>query len=77
MVIDLTQMQQGEVGTVKEIQGGHGIVRKLQSIGLRPGKKIVKVSCHFWRGPQTIAIDNIQVAIGFGTAKRIFIEIEK
>ncbi len=76
MVIDLTQMQQGEVGTVKEIQGGHGIVRKLQSIGLRPGKKIVKVSSHFWQGPQTVAIDNIQVAVGFGIAKKIIIEKE-
>ncbi len=77
MIVDLTQMQPGETGIVKEIQGGHGLIRKLQSIGVRPGKKITKVSSHFWHGPQTIAIDNMQVAVGFGIAKKIFVEIEK
>jgi Fe2+ transport system protein FeoA len=33
-------MQLGETGTVKEIQGGQGFVRKLQSMGVRPDKKI-------------------------------------
>ena len=61
MIVDLTQMQPGETGTVKEIHGGHGLIRKLQSIGVRPGKRITKVSSHFWHGPQTIKIDDIQV----------------
>jgi len=77
MTIDLTQMQPGVTGIVKEIQGGQGLVRKLQSMGLRPGKKIAKVSSHFWRGPQTIEIDNSQIAIGFGMAKRILVEVER
>ena len=77
MTIDLTQLQPGEPGIVKEIQGGHGLVSKLHSMGLRPGKKITKVSSHFWRGPQTLKIDNMQVAVGFGMAKRIFIEVKR
>jgi ferrous iron transport protein A len=77
MIVDLTQMQPGETGTVKEILGGHGIIRKLQNLGVRSGKKITKVSSHFWRGPQTVEIDNMQVAMGFGIAKKIFVEIEK
>ena len=77
MIVDLTQMQPGETGIVEEIQGGHGLIRKLQSMGVRPGKKIIKVSSHFWRSPQTIEIDNLQVAIGFGMAKRIFVQVER
>jgi len=77
MVIDLTQLQPGETGTVKEIQGGHGIIRKLQSMGMRQGKKITKVSSHFWRGPQTIGVDNMQIAVGFGMAKRILVEVKR
>ncbi len=76
MIIDLTQLQPEEIGIVKEIQGGHGMVRKLQSMGVRPGKKITKVSSHFWRGPQTVEVDNIQIAIGFGMAKKILIEVK-
>ena len=77
MILDLTQIQPGETGIVSEIQGGHGFIRKLQSMGVRPGKKITKVSSHFWRGPQTIEIDNSQIAIGFGMAKRILVEVQK
>jgi len=77
MTIDLTQIQPGETGIVEEIQGGHGLVRKLQSMGVRPGKKITKVSSHFWRGPQTIEIDNSQIAIGFGMAERILVEVKR
>jgi len=77
VVVDLTQMQPGEAGIVKEIQGGQGFVRKLQSMGVRPQKKITKVSSHFWRGPQTVEVDNIQIAVGFGMAKRILVEVAR
>jgi len=77
MIIDLTQMQPGETGIVEEVQGGHGIVRKLQSMGLRPEKKITKVSSHFWRGPQTVEVGNIQIAVGFGMAKLILVEVKR
>lgn len=75
--IDLTQLQPGESGVIKEMQGGHGFIRKLQSMGVRSGKRITKVSSHFWRGPQTVEVDNIQIAIGFGMAKRIMVEVDR
>jgi len=77
MTIDLTQMQPGEAGIVKEIQGGQGFVRKLQSMGVRPEKKITKVSSHFWRGPQTVEVDNMQIAVGFGMAKKIMVAVKR
>ena len=77
MMVDLTQMKPGESGTVAEIQGGFGMMRRVQSMGIRPGKKITKVSSFFWRGPQTVEIDNLRVAVGFGMARRIFIEVDR
>jgi len=77
MILDLTQMQPKESGVVMEIQGGCGLIRKLQSMGIRPGKKITKISSHFWRGPQTVEIDNLQIAIGFGMAKKILVEVKR
>lgn len=77
MTIDLTQLQPGETGIVEEMQGGHGFIKKLQSMGVRQGKRIVKVSSHFWRGPQTIEVDNIQIAIGFGMAKKIMVSVKR
>jgi len=77
MKIDLTQLQPGETGIVEEMQGGHGFIRKLQSIGVRSGKRITKVSSHFWRGPQTVEVDNIRIAIGFGMAKKIMVAVKR
>jgi ferrous iron transport protein A len=77
MKIDLTQLQPGETGIVEEMQGGYGYIRKLQSMGVRSGKRITKVSSHFWRGPQTVEVDNVQIAIGFGMAKRIIVEVKR
>ncbi len=74
--VDLTQLEEGEGGLVVEINGGYGLVRRLESLGIRVGKKVTKVSSQFMRGPVTVRIGNSHVAIGFGMAKKIFVEIE-
>jgi len=77
MTIDLTKMKVDEVGVVKEFAGGHNFLNRVQSMGIRPGKKIKKISSNFWCGPQTVEVDNVRVAIGWGMAKKIFIEVER
>ena len=77
MIIDLTQMQSNQSGIVHKIQGGIGFTGRLQNMGIRQGKRITKVSSHFGRGPQTVKIDNLQIAIGYGMARKIFVEVEK
>ena len=77
MLIDLIQMQPEESGVVAEIQGSCGLARRIQSMGVRPGKKITKLSSHFSRGPQTIKIGNMRIAVGFGMAKRVFVQVER
>jgi len=75
--VDLTQLKEGESGIVVGIDGGFGLVRRLESLGLRVGKKVTKVSSQLMRGPVTIRIDNSQIAIGFGMAKKIILQTEK
>jgi ferrous iron transport protein A len=75
--VDLTQLEEGQSGVVTGIQGGHGLIRRLESLGIRVGKKVTKVSSQFMRGPITVRIDNSQVALGFGMARKILVEIEK
>lgn len=77
MIKDITQMQSGEKGVVKKIEGGFGFMSKIQNIGIRPGKEIVKLSSQFMHGPQIVEIDKMRVAIGFGMARKIFIEMEE
>ncbi len=75
--VDLTQVEEGESGVVVEIQGGHGLVRRLESLGIRVGKKVTKVSSQIMRGPITLRIDNYQVALGFGMARKVIVRLVK
>ncbi len=74
---DLTQLKEGETGTVVGIHGGHGLTYRLESLGIRVGKKVTKVSSQLMQGPITLRVDNCQVAMGFGMARKIMVELEK
>ncbi len=75
LVLPLSKMGAGQSGTVVEIVGGHGLVRRLEALGIRPGKKVSKVSSMLFRGPVMVRVDNVQVAIGFGMASRVMVEV--
>jgi Fe2+ transport system protein FeoA len=55
---------------------GPGLARHLEALGIRPGKKVTKVSSALFRGPITLRVDNSQVAVGFGMANRIIVELD-
>ncbi len=76
-LIALSRMRPGQSGKVVQIQGGHGLASRLSNIGLRPGKKLTKVSSMLMRGPVTVQVDSIQLAIGFGMAGKIMVEVEE
>lgn len=73
-MIDITQMKQGEIRKVSEIQGGYGLIKRLESLGIRTEVTITKRSSQFMRGPVVIQIGNTQIALGFGMAKKILVE---
>ncbi|GAI06854.1 unnamed protein product [marine sediment metagenome] len=73
--LTLRQMEIGQTGTVIGILGGRGLMRRLEALGIRPGKKVTKVSSTLFRGPVTLRVDNAQLAIGFGMANRIIVEV--
>jgi len=75
--VDLTQLEEGESGVVVNIQGGYGLVRRLDSLGIRVGKKVTKVSSQFMRGPITLRVGNSHLALGFGMARKIFVRVVK
>jgi len=76
-LVTLRQMHPGQSGKVIEIQGGHGLVNRLSALGVRPGKKITKVSSMLMRGPVTIQSGSTRVAVGFGMANKIVVELEE
>ena len=75
--VTLAQMQEGQVGKVVEVLGGRGMIVRLSALGIRPGRRVVKISSVFLRGPVTVQVNQSQVAIGFGMARRIMVELEE
>ena len=76
-LVTLRQMPSGRSGKVVEIQGGVELFNRLSALGVRPGKKITKVSSMLMRGPVTIQSGNTRLAIGFGMANRIIVELDE
>ncbi|MBU0568652.1 ferrous iron transport protein A [bacterium] len=74
---DLTELKVGEAGTIVELCGNQGFLKRICALGIREGKEIQKVSSQVWQGPITVKIDNFQVALGFGMAKKIIVEVEE
>ncbi|MFH1782259.1 MAG: FeoA family protein [Candidatus Omnitrophota bacterium] len=77
MTVDLTKMKPGQRAIIKELGEGHAFRQKINNMGIREGKRIKKIASHFWRGPQTIEIDNMKFAIGYRMSKRIIVEVEE
>ena len=75
MKIRLTNMKSGQSGVLVEFLGGHGMISRLDALGLRLCKRVRKVSSMLMRGPVVVEMDGFQIAIGYGVASRIIVEI--
>ena len=75
--LTLAEMRTGQTGTVVGVLGGHGLIRRLDALGIRPGRKVTKLSSTLFRGPIILRVDNTQVAVGFGMARKIIVEVDK
>jgi ferrous iron transport protein A len=73
--VSLDRMRSGQSGLVLGIDGGHGMVMRLSTLGIIPGKKITKISSQLMRGPVMIEVDRTRVALGYGMAKRILVQL--
>jgi len=75
--LTLAEMRTGQTGTVVGVMGGHGLIRRLDALGIRPGRKVTKLSSTLFRGPVILRADNTQVAVGFGMARKIIVELDR
>ncbi|MGQ9662226.1 MAG: FeoA family protein [Kiritimatiellia bacterium] len=72
--ISLAKMEGGTAGTVVAIEGGHCFVHRLAALGIIPGRRIKKISAMILRGPVTVQVNQAQVAIGYGMARKVMVE---
>ena len=73
MPLPLDMLPAGKSATVVGLQGGRGMMRRLDAMGLRPGKRVRMLSSQFMAGPITVLVNGRQVAMGRGIARRILV----
>ncbi|MCL6591583.1 MAG: ferrous iron transport protein A [Firmicutes bacterium] len=74
--ISLSSMKNGQSGIIMEIDGGKGMLARLEALGVRTGSRIIKKSGFFGAGPVIVTAGNTDVAIGHGMASRIMVEVD-
>jgi ferrous iron transport protein A len=74
---NLADLPAGATGTVVGFHGGLGLMRKLDALGLRPGKTVTKMGSQFMAGPVTVLIDGREVAMGRGIARRVTVWVSE
>lgn len=75
--IPLTNMDAGEAGRIVEILGGHGVLNRLSSMGIRRGVIVKRIGAAFGRGPVVIQTGGTQTALGHGMSYRVIVEVER
>ncbi len=73
--LTLNQMKKGIKARIIKFEGGYGLEKKLDALGVRKDKVITKISNSFIGGPVTIEIGNNTIAIGQGMATKIVVEV--
>jgi ferrous iron transport protein A len=70
----LDQLRFGQLARILAIEGGHGIRRRLQRMGIHAGDTVSLASGGAFRGPLLIAVHGMRIALGRGVARKIRVE---
>jgi len=74
--VPVSRMKSGQSGKITSIQGGPGIASRLSALGIRQGQTVTKISSMLLRGPITVQAGQTRIAIGYGMANKIFVELD-
>lgn len=75
--VALSEMKNTQSGIVLAINGGGGMCTRLEALGIRVGSRIKKKSALIGLGPVIASVGNTEIAIGYGMASRIFVEVDE
>jgi ferrous iron transport protein A len=75
MTLDMIDM--GREVEIRDLNGGHESTRKLLSMGLYPGERVMVVRNSSLGGPILVEVCGNRVAIGRGIASKVVVEDER
>ncbi|RLG69682.1 MAG: ferrous iron transport protein A [Methanobacteriota archaeon] len=71
----LSEMDYGEEGTVKSIEGN--LRNKVAGMGIRVGRKLKMATKQPIKGPVVVTVDQYSISLGLGIADKIIVEVEE
>lgn len=71
---NLIDLKKNEKAEVVELEGGEPMSRRLESMGIRPGKMISRISSQLMGGPIIVMVDGRQTAMGRGMAAKVRVQ---
>ena len=74
VLIKLTEMKEGDLASIYDINGGYKFHQRVETLGIRVGVKVKKLSSQVMRGPISIKIGNTRIAVGYGMAQKIIVK---
>ncbi len=74
MAMTLDMLAAGKSAVVVSLEGGRGMMARLDAMGVRSGKRVRMLSSQFMAGPITVLVDGRQVAMGRGIARRVVVQ---
>ncbi|MBN2166894.1 MAG: ferrous iron transport protein A [Marinilabiliaceae bacterium] len=74
-MVTVLEMQEGKLGIISSINGGVGLQKKLENMGISKGAEIFKISRQWLKGPVIIRHGNTELAIGYNMAMKIMVDI--
>jgi len=75
MVLILTKMKANQKGVVHSIAGGRGLLSRLHALGIGPGTNLKKINHQPMQGPVVVEAAGCRLALGFGMAEKIMVEV--
>jgi ferrous iron transport protein A len=74
-IASLAKLETNHSGIISKFTAGPGLVRRLEEMGIRAGKKVTKISGMPLRGPVVIQVGGTRIALGHGMAMKVMVEL--
>jgi ferrous iron transport protein A len=75
MIKTLDHLENGQTAVIHEIQGGQGVRRRLNHLGLHPQDRIQVLRNGYFGGPVLVQVNGVEIGIGRGMAEKIEVEV--
>ncbi|RJO65123.1 MAG: ferrous iron transport protein A [Candidatus Omnitrophota bacterium] len=74
--VSLVRMKRNQKGKIVEIAGGKALHDRLTAMGIYVGKEVALLNHSIFKGPVAIRVGRSILALGFGMASKIIVEVE-